>query len=130
MRIRYAGKMWDVGLYDDGTLDTVISVTPCGNSTRPLRAMRSRNKAEAFICSDCFNRASEDVREGCTPAAPRRKQNCDVCGLTPFEYRRQELRFDGEYAAQYRRPSGEMTMRGLRILGQEAAEAYDAAELD
>ena len=26
MRIRYAGKMWDVELVDDGTLDTVVSV--------------------------------------------------------------------------------------------------------
>jgi hypothetical protein len=35
MRIRYAGKLWDVRLVDDGTLDTVIAVQPVRPQSRP-----------------------------------------------------------------------------------------------
>lgn len=90
MRIRYAGKLWDVQLEDDGTMDTVVSVSPV---TRPRNTAENANKY------------------------PNDSQG-------PY-YPWQEVRFDSEYASEHRRPNGEMTMRGLRILGQEAAEAYD-----
>jgi hypothetical protein len=90
MRIRYAGKLWDVWLEDDGTMDTVISIQPVAKSKQNL--------------------------------------NTSGTGNPEYYYPRQEMRFDSEYASEFRRPNGEMTMRGLRILGQEAAESYDAPE--
>lgn len=36
----------------------------------------------------------------------------------------QQVRFDGEYASEYRYRDGELTIKGLRELGIEAAEAY------
>ena len=88
MRIRYAGRMWDVMLEDDGSLDTVVSIQPVGWLRRP-----------------------------------------DANGFNGERYPSQTERFSVEFAGDLRRPNGEMTMRGLRILGQEAAEAYDAVEL-
>jgi len=44
MRIRYAGKTWNVELLDDGTLDTVISVDGVEhrfNEDRPRRSRRA-----------------------------------------------------------------------------------------
>lgn len=79
MRIRHDGKLWDVFLMDDGTVDTVISVQPIA---------RAKN---AY-------------------SAPR------------------EVRFDSEYAAQFRRSGGSMTLRGLRELGREAIEDYEELE--
>ena len=72
MRLRYDGRLWDVYLGDDGTLDTVIEVHP--------------------------------VR-GDHPA--------------------QEVRFDVEWAANFRAADGAMTRRGLRALGLEAIDAYE-----
>lgn len=37
-----------------------------------------------------------------------------------------ETRFDMEYASQFRRASGELTLIGLRTLGLEAIEDYSA----
>lgn len=86
MRIRYAGKLWEVWLCDDGTLDTVISIRPVAKSKTNL--------------------------------------NTSGTGNPDYDYPSQEVRFDCEYASMYRRPNGEMTMRGLRVLGQDAAESY------
>lgn len=35
MRVRQHGKLWDVYLQDDGTMDTVISVQPVAPKKRP-----------------------------------------------------------------------------------------------
>lgn len=96
MRIRYAGKLWDVWLQDDGTLDTVISVQPVG-----------RPKAHSYSLDGgmTYYDYPTDYRGPYYPAL--------------------EERFDIEYASEFRRPNGEMTMRGLRVLGQEAADAYE-----
>ena len=37
----------------------------------------------------------------------------------------QEVRFDGEWAANFRTADGAMTQRGLRELGLEAIDAYE-----
>lgn len=71
MRIKYDGKLWDVYLLDDGTLDTVISVQPVAGN-----------------------------------------------------FAAQETRYDCEFASQYRKNTGEMTIKGLRELGIGAIEDY------
>jgi len=125
MRIRYAGRMWDVRLEDDGTLDTVVSVTPFARSKTPLRKLYHKVHTEVVCCEAHYTPQSDGFYE----LNPLPSDFCCVCGKGAFDYPRQEIRFDGEYVSEYRRPSGEMTMRGLRILGQEAAEAYDAVEI-
>ena len=125
MRIRYAGRMWEVYLSDDGTLDTLVSVRPVTyrNGDNPLHTHNGATPDEGFSmqvatannwhCSRCGVNAETAATKPCTRVT----------------YPWQDERFSAEFAAEYRRPNGEMTMRGLRILGQEAAEAYDTVEI-
>ena len=46
MRIRLDGKLWDVWLEDDGTMDTVISVQPVA----PKRRASGGQEAEYWPC--------------------------------------------------------------------------------
>jgi len=45
-------------------------------------------------------------------------------GQEPVYFPEYEERFSMEFAASFRRADGAMTVRGLRELGREAAEAY------
>jgi hypothetical protein len=87
MIIRDGGKLFEVQLEDDGSLDTVISVQPV--------APRKR-----------FRNAPNDSEY----------------------YPRQEFRFSQEYAAGFRRPSGELTAVGFQYLAHEAAQDYEFPE--
>lgn len=87
MKLKHDGRLWEVFLCDDGTMDTVISVQPV-------------------------------------------RMKSGVHGQNPEYYPIIEERFDCEFASQYRRADGSMTLRGLRELGKEAIESYaeDLAE--
>ena len=85
MKIREQGRLWNVWLEDDGTLDTVIGIQPV--------AIRHQH-----------------------------------AGQGPEYWPSLSVRFDGEYAADWRFDSGEMSEEGIRALGREAIESYDFEE--
>lgn len=76
MKIKGSDCMYEVYLVDDGTMDTVLSVSPNND--------------------DLFAR-----------------------------YGKREIRFDCEYASEFRDDTGAMTDDGFEILAKEAVESYE-----
>ena len=65
MKIRHAGKTWDVDLEDDGTMDTVISVD--GKETRydGEYASSGRDRDGAMTARGLRALAVEAIDDGC-----------------------------------------------------------------
>jgi hypothetical protein len=59
------------------------------------------------------------------PISPKKLAENAVFGQPAEFLPVQEVRFESEYVNQYRNKDGEMTDRGLRILGREAAQSYE-----